>query len=61
MLVRWLVIHVQLFPCWVRGVWQVSPHELLQAITVASKKNFKIGKQAEAIDLLSWFLNQIEG
>jgi U4/U6.U5 tri-snRNP-associated protein 2 len=39
---------------------QVSPHELLQAITVSSKKAFKVGKQHEAIDFTSWFLNQLE-
>jgi len=58
---------VQKFGELVRKLWSsrnfkstVSPHELLQAITVTSKKAFKIGKQHEAVDFLSWFLNQLE-
>ena len=39
---------------------QVSPHELLQEIVTASKKRFQIGTQTEAVELLSWFLNQLE-
>eukprot|EP00347_Sterkiella_histriomuscorum_P008920 403343237 len=35
----------------------VSPHELLQAISLASQKRFKIGEQKDPIQLLSWLLN----
>jgi U4/U6.U5 tri-snRNP-associated protein 2 len=35
----------------------VSPHELLQAISLASNKRFKIGEQKDPIQLLTWFLN----
>lgn len=37
----------------------VSPHELIQEVTVASKRRFVIGKQAECIDFLSWLLNEL--
>ncbi len=39
---------------------QVSPHELLQAVSVTSKKRFKIGTQSEAVEFLSWLLNQMD-
>lgn len=35
----------------------VSPHEMLQAISLCSKKRFQITQQADPIDFLSWFLN----
>lgn len=35
----------------------VSPHELLQAISITSEKRFKIGEQKDPIQLLTWFLN----
>ncbi|GAA5794955.1 hypothetical protein HPULCUR_000305 [Helicostylum pulchrum] len=38
---------------------QVSPHELLQEISNASGKRFKLTEQSNAIDFLSWFLNTI--
>ncbi|CAM9119113.1 unnamed protein product, partial [Heterosigma akashiwo] len=37
----------------------VSPHEFVQAITVASRKRFRIGDQAEAVDFLAWLLNSL--
>ncbi|KAI8327913.1 hypothetical protein BC941DRAFT_364269 [Chlamydoabsidia padenii] len=50
----------------VRKMWnpraykgQVSPHELLQEISSASGKRFKLTTQGNAIDFLSWFLNTI--
>ncbi len=50
----------------VRKVWnrrnfkpQVSPHEVLQAIGLASKKRFKIGEQADPVQFVSWFLNEL--
>jgi U4/U6.U5 tri-snRNP-associated protein 2 len=38
---------------------QVSPHELLQEISNASNKRFKLTEQSNAIDFLSWFLNTL--
>lgn len=37
----------------------ISPHELLQEISIQSKKRFQIGIQSESIEFLSWFLNQL--
>lgn len=37
----------------------VSPHELMHAVSTASKKRFQIGTQSEAIEFLSWFLNEL--
>lgn len=37
----------------------VSPHELLQAISSASNKQFKIGVHTDALKFLSWFLNNL--
>lgn len=38
---------------------QVSPHELLQAISHESKKKFQIGKKSDSLAFLSWFLNKL--
>jgi len=35
----------------------VSPHEMLQAVVLTSKKKFQITKQGDPIDFLAWFLN----
>jgi len=50
----------------VRKIWnprnfkgQVSPHELLQAISQASQKKFRIGVQSDPVDFLAWFLNEL--
>lgn len=50
----------------VRKLWSkdnfkstVSPHDLLQEVAGASKKHFRIGKQGDAIEFLSWLLNQL--
>ncbi|KAJ3378877.1 hypothetical protein HDU92_007061 [Lobulomyces angularis] len=50
----------------VRKIWnknsfkgQVSPHELLQEISSASKKKFIMLKQNDPIEFLSWFLNSL--
>ncbi|KAI9320926.1 hypothetical protein BX666DRAFT_1912688 [Dichotomocladium elegans] len=50
----------------VRKMWnprafkgQVSPHELLQEISGASNKHFRLTEQSNAIDFLSWFLNAL--
>ena len=37
----------------------VSPHELVQEVTVASKRRFVIGKQAEGVEFTSWLLNAL--
>lgn len=37
----------------------VSPHEMLQAISLCSKKQFQITEQADPIDFISWFLNSL--
>ncbi|KAI8388815.1 uncharacterized protein BYT42DRAFT_492397 [Radiomyces spectabilis] len=54
------------FGALVRKMWnpkafkgQVSPHELLQEISNASHKRFKLTEQSNAIDFLSWFLNTL--
>ncbi|KAL2653017.1 hypothetical protein R1flu_021145 [Riccia fluitans] len=38
---------------------QVSPHEFLQAVMVASKKRFSIGVQSDPVDFMSWLLNTL--
>lgn len=50
----------------IRKVWSkhnfksmVSPHDFIQAMTVSSKRKFHIGKQAEAVDLMVWLLNEL--
>ncbi|KAJ1626570.1 cysteine proteinase [Pavlovales sp. CCMP2436] len=57
---------VQQFGLLTRKIWspynfkgQVSPHELMQAVSQASDKKFAIGKQADAHDFLSWLLNTL--
>ncbi|KAG0167163.1 hypothetical protein DFQ30_006319 [Apophysomyces sp. BC1015] len=54
------------FGALVRKIWnpkafkgQVSPHELLQEISNASSKRFRLTTQSNAIDFLSWFLNTL--
>ncbi|KAI9596851.1 hypothetical protein BDF19DRAFT_471029 [Syncephalis fuscata] len=50
----------------VRKMWssrafkgQVSPHELLQAISNASEKRYRLNKQADPIELFSWLMNRL--
>ncbi len=57
---------VNSFGEFVRKLWnrrnfkaQVSPHEILNAISLASKKRFQIGEQADPIVFLGWFLNEL--
>ncbi len=38
---------------------QVSPHEFMQAVMMASAKRFTIDKQSDPVDFLSWFLNTV--
>jgi len=37
----------------------VSPHEMLQAVVLWSKKTFQFTQQGDPIDFLSWFLNAL--
>ncbi|CAG8800197.1 22369_t:CDS:10, partial [Dentiscutata erythropus] len=57
---------VQRFSTLVRKIWnprafkgQVSPHELLQEISNASNKVFKLAEQSDPIEFLCWFLNSL--
>ncbi|CAG8618540.1 1175_t:CDS:10, partial [Ambispora leptoticha] len=57
---------VQRFSTLVRKIWnprafkgQVSPHELLQEISNASNKRFKLSEQSDPLEFLSWFLNAL--
>lgn len=52
----------------VRKLWNprnfkahVSPHEMLQAIVLTSKKKFEFTKQGDSIVFLAWFLNCLMG
>lgn len=38
---------------------QVSPHELLQAVSLESAKKFQIGKKSDPLAFLAFFLNQL--
>lgn len=38
---------------------QVSPHEFMQAVMLASKKKFKIESQSDTVEFLSWLLNTL--
>jgi U4/U6.U5 tri-snRNP-associated protein 2 len=37
----------------------VSPHELMQAVSLASEKKFKIGEQKDPSQFIAWFLNTL--
>jgi len=37
----------------------ISPHELVQEVTRASKLRFQIGRTSDASEFLGWFLNQL--
>ena len=59
-------ILVQRFGELIRKLWNprnfkahVSPHEMLQAVVLCSKKNFQITKQGDAVSFLSWLLNAL--
>jgi U4/U6.U5 tri-snRNP-associated protein 2 len=50
----------------VRKIWSdkrfkshLDPHNLIQAISNASKKKFQVGTQAEAGEFMAWLLNQL--
>ncbi|KAF9360027.1 hypothetical protein BGX34_008003 [Mortierella sp. NVP85] len=57
---------VKRFSTLVRKIWnpsafkgQVSPHELLQEISNASNRKFKLTEQSDPLAFLSWFLNTL--
>uniref|UniRef100_A0A3Q2PQN9 ubiquitinyl hydrolase 1 n=1 Tax=Fundulus heteroclitus TaxID=8078 RepID=A0A3Q2PQN9_FUNHE len=59
---------VQRFGELMRKLWNprnfkahVSPHEMLQAVVLCSKKTFQITKQGDAVDFMTWFLNALHG
>lgn len=37
----------------------VSPHEMLQAVVLCSKKRFQITEQGDPVEFVSWFLNAL--
>ncbi|KAI9729077.1 MAG: hypothetical protein M1828_000162 [Chrysothrix sp. TS-e1954] len=56
----------QRFSTLVRKIWNprafkahVSPHELLQEISLRSSKRFTLTEQSDPVDFLSWFLNNL--
>jgi U4/U6.U5 tri-snRNP-associated protein 2 len=56
----------QRFSTLVRKIWNprafkthVSPHELLQEVALRSSKRFNLTDQADPVDFLSWFLNNL--
>ncbi|RMX73402.1 hypothetical protein D0869_13642 [Hortaea werneckii] len=56
----------QRFSTLVRKIWNprafkshVSPHELIQEISLRSSKKFLLTSQADPIEFLSWFLNHL--
>ncbi|XP_034244355.1 U4/U6.U5 tri-snRNP-associated protein 2 [Thrips palmi] len=57
---------VQRFGELMRKLWNprnfkahVSPHEMLQAVVLWSKKKFQITQQGDPVEFLSWFLNAL--
>ncbi|GAU97474.1 hypothetical protein RvY_08760 [Ramazzottius varieornatus] len=59
-----MVLLVQRFGELIRKMWNsrkfkahVSPHEMLQAVVLCSKKKFQFTKQGDAVDFICWFLN----
>ncbi|XP_015115712.1 U4/U6.U5 tri-snRNP-associated protein 2 [Diachasma alloeum] len=57
---------VQRFGELMRKLWNprnfkahVSPHEMLQAVVLWSKKRFQFTEQGDPVDFLSWFLNAL--
>ncbi|KAL5018953.1 hypothetical protein ScPMuIL_004675 [Solemya velum] len=55
---------VQRFGELLRKLWNprnfkahVSPHEMLQAVVLCSRKKFQITEQGDSLEFLSWFLN----
>lgn len=38
---------------------QVSPHEFMQAVILASKKRFTLDAQSDPVDFFAWLLNAL--
>jgi len=60
------IVLVQRFGELIRKLWNprnfkahVSPHEMLQAVVLCSKKKFQITAQGDPVEFLSWFLNAL--
>lgn len=43
----------------IQFLFQVSPHEFLQAVMKASNKRFQIGVQSDPVEFMSWLLNTL--
>lgn len=61
-----MMLLVQRFGELVRKIWNprnfkthVSPHEMLQAVVLCSKKRFQITEQGDPIEFISWLLNSL--
>ena len=61
-----LLLFIQRFGELIRKLWNpknfkahVSPHEMLQAVVLSSKKQFQITQQGDAVAFLSWLLNAL--
>lgn len=61
-----MFLTVQRFGELLRKLWNprnfkahVSPHEMLQAVVLCSKKKFQITEQGDALEFMSWFLNAL--
>ncbi|KAK3089752.1 hypothetical protein FSP39_006198 [Pinctada imbricata] len=61
-----MITLVQRFGEFLRKLWNprnfkahVSPHEMLQAVVLCSKKKFQITEQGDALEFMSWILNAL--
>ncbi|XP_070544244.1 ubiquitin carboxyl-terminal hydrolase 39-like isoform X2 [Ptychodera flava] len=61
-----LILLSQRFGELMRKMWNprnfkahVSPHEMLQAVVLCSKKKFQITEQGDPVEFMSWFLNTL--
>ncbi|XP_055335233.1 U4/U6.U5 tri-snRNP-associated protein 2-like [Paramacrobiotus metropolitanus] len=61
-----MIVLVQRFGELLRKLWNrrkfkahVSPHEMLQAVVLCSKKKFQFTVQGDSVAFLSWFLNAV--
>ncbi|XP_013382740.1 U4/U6.U5 tri-snRNP-associated protein 2-like [Lingula anatina] len=61
-----MIFLVQRFGELLRKLWNprnfkahVSPHEMLQAVVLCSKKRFQITEQGDPLEFMSWFLNSL--
>merc|ERR1712136_7189 len=61
-----MILLLQRFGELIRKLWNpknfkahVSPHEMLQAVVLCSKKRFQITQQGDPVDVLSWLLHSL--